>query len=99
MTPDGLHHLVPEQQVLQNPGPAQVDVAVTEPQSLVDIYVVLGEERWRASGSEDLEVVDGDLHPSGGQVGVDPLGRPGHDGAARPHDVFATELLSLVVEG
>jgi len=88
----GAHHGCPEAQVGLEPRPAKVDVAVAEPDSLVDVDPVVDSERGWIGLGQHLHRAVADLDGAGGQVGV---GRPFWSGthhAGHRHHVLAAGL-------
>ena len=83
------HHLMSEHQVAQHAGAPQVDIAVPEAQSLVDVDIVFDEERRRLGCGEYLQIRGDDFHLACGQVRVDAFGGPGDDLAGDRDHIFA----------
>ncbi len=67
---------------------------------LIDVVAVLEREGGRLGVGEDLELIDGELHLTGGQVGVEVLGSaPGHQAPGRDHVLGAQPVGELVRRG
>ncbi len=90
-----LHGLVPQLDVGQHGGAAQVEIAVLEAKGLVDGRGLRGLdlEGRRLGAVQDLDGRDAHLDLAAGQVGVDRLGRARDDLAARREHVLGAHLL------
>ena len=89
--PDGHDHGVAEPEVALHPVAAHVEVAVPEPQHLVDVLADL--ERQRLGARDDRQHVDLDLDFAGRKVRVDGSGCAQHDLAFRLQDELAPDLV------
>ena len=74
---------------------AQVEVAVLEAQSLVDVVVGVYRERRHLRTIEHVQAIDADLDVAGRQPRVLGSGRPLANAAAHADDVFVAQLLGL----
>ena len=91
--PHQLHDAGPHRQHLRHLGPAQVEVAVREPEVLAHLDAVLDRERRRLGRVQHLELGRGDLDLTGGEVGVLHAVGTGAHRAGHPDDVLAPQLL------
>ena len=97
--PQGRHQPGANLEVLRHLRPAQVEVAVAQPEVLVDLDALVEREGRRLGLVEDLEAGGGDLHLTGGQVGIDRALGPGAHRALHPDHVLRPEPVGLGAAG
>jgi len=86
VVPHQLDHPVPQDHGLLHFGPAEIDVAVLQPQFLGRQLLGAGLERRRPAGVENFQPLRANLDLPGGQLGVDVAFRPrGHLAGGRHH--------------
>ena len=90
--PDRRDHVRREPHVPLHPLAPEVEVAVAQPDVLVDVLLV-ELERQRVGARDDLELVDLDLDLAGRKVRVDGVGRPADDLATGAQDELAADVV------
>ena len=90
--PHQLGQLGPLVQALDQRAPAQVEVAVAQAGLLADLGVPLDREGQHVGRGEHLDGVDRHLDRAGRQLGVDRLGRSGHDLARHRHHALEPQV-------
>ena len=90
--PDRRDHVRREPHVPLHALAPKVEVAVAQPDVLVDVLLVELEGQ-RVGARDDLELVDLDLDRAGREVRVDGVGRPGDDLAPRAQDELAADVV------
>ncbi len=96
VVPGGERGLVAQADVALHPGPAQVEVAVLQPQLLGGLGRVGDDERRHLRGREDVKLEGLDLDLARGDVLVD--GGPSADKAPDPDHEFGAEPLGFLGE-
>jgi hypothetical protein len=75
----------------------QIDVAIPESQSLIDVHFVLRWKRRRLRRREDGKFVHHDLNAACSQVGVHPLWGPSDNTSGRRYHELTPQILRLGV--
>jgi hypothetical protein len=94
-----LDDLVTHRQVALHPRPAQVQVAVAQPDVLVGLLFRRDDERRCLRAVEDFEFCRGQLDLTGRQLRIVGARRTAVHGAAHAHDVFAAQGLRQREDG
>ena len=87
-----LDDLMPQDQIAHHVGSPQVQVAVPQPQRLVDVCLLGHAERGSAGGVEDGDRVRGHLDVTCRQVGIARSRRAQADGTHNLYDVLCVQL-------
>jgi hypothetical protein len=95
--PHQLHDAGPHRQHLRHLWPAQVEVAVRQPEVLAHLDAILDRERRRLGRVQHLEPGRGDLDLAGGELGVLHTVGTGAHPAGHPDDILAPQLLGTGV--
>ena len=92
-----LRQPVAQAQVLEHPGPPQIEIAVTQPSIFHGFDVAVEREGRGVRRVEHAQFLDDQLDLAGRQIGVHRFGRAAFQAPAGSHDVFRAQVLGAGV--
>ena len=90
-----LQGLVAQDEVARDLRPAQIQVAVLQPQGVGDLDILIQRKRRRFTGVEDAQLIHQNLDGTGFELGVVHVRRPAGDMSAHCQHPLAPELVRL----
>ena len=98
MAPGGHGGPVAGDEVALHARPAEIDVTMLQTDVFRDVDPVFDHEGRGLGGIQDAQLVDQDFDCTGGQVGVDHVGRPAGHHAPDADDIFVSDNMGLFMD-